>query len=252
MNRTIVWGHRGAGFRYPVENSMSSFKKATKMGVDGLKTETQLSKDEQVILSFSNQVNLNGSSKRISNLNLREIKKIKLKNNEQILTLRDLFNEFGKSNLIFNFDVRETPVGVKIIEIGEELDLIDRIEIAKPASIFTSLDDFFRPLREKNEKVNFVNSVFGGYKKNSIAEKELQFDVMEELNIQVFNIQHYKSNFELFKLIKDSGYKCYLWGVFFKHFMEKYLNMNYDDGRIDGIFTNYPDTLLKLRNEIQS
>jgi len=252
MNRTIVWGHRGAGFRYPVENSMSSFKTAAKMGVDGLKTEGQLSKDGEVILSFSNQLKLNGSNKKICDLNVKEIKKIKLENNEHILTVRDLFNEFGKSNLIFNFDVRETPVGVKIIEVGEELDLIDRIEIAKPASIFTSLDDFFRPLREKNEKVNFVNSVFGGYKKSGIAEKELEFDVMEELSIEVFNLQHYKSSFELFKLIKDSGYKCYLWGVLFKHYMKKYLNMKYDEGRVDGIFTNYPDTLLKLRNEIQS
>ena len=38
MDKTIIWGHRGAGFR-DVENSMSSFKKAVKMGVDGIKTE---------------------------------------------------------------------------------------------------------------------------------------------------------------------------------------------------------------------
>jgi len=74
---------------------------------------------------------------------------------------------------------------------------------------------------------------------------------MEELNIEIFNIQHYKSSFELFKLIKDSGYKCSLWGVLFKHFMKKYLTMTYEESRIDAIFTNYPDTLLKLRSEIQ-
>ncbi|MBY9003193.1 MAG: hypothetical protein KGD73_04415 [Candidatus Lokiarchaeota archaeon] len=251
MNRTIVWGHRGAGFRHPVENSMSSFRKAVEMGVDGLKTEAQLSKEGEVILSFNNQLTINGTSVKMSELTVEQIKKVRYENNEQILTIREFFDEFGKSDLKFNFDVRETPVGVKIIEVGEELNLIDRIEIAKPASIFTPLDDFFRPLREKNEKVNFVNSLFGGYKKNNISEKNLEFDVMDELNIEVFNLQHYKSSFDLFKLIKDSGYKCYLWGVLFKHFMKKYLNMYYDEGRIDGIFTNYPDTLLKLREEIQ-
>lgn len=250
MNRTFVWGHRGAGFRHPVENSMSSFRKAVEMGVDGLKTEAQLSKDGEVILSFYNQVKINGVSAKISELNVEEIKKVRLENNEQILTIREFFDEFGKKDLRFNFDIKEVPIGVKIIEVGEELNLIDRIEIAKPVTVFTSLEDFFRPLREKNEKVRFVNSVFGGY--INISEKDLEFNVMEDLNIEVFNIQHYKSSFELFKLIKDSGYKCYLWGVLFKHFMKKYLKMNYDEERVDAIFTNYPDTLLQLRNEIQS
>ena len=45
MNKTFVWGHRGAGFR-DIENSMSSFKKAVDMGVDGIKTEAQLSNNE--------------------------------------------------------------------------------------------------------------------------------------------------------------------------------------------------------------
>ena len=249
MNRTFVWGHRGAGFRHPVENSMSSFKKAVEMGVDGLKTEAQLSKEGEVILTFNNQVNLNGVSAKISELTVEEIKKVRLENNEQILTIRDFFNEFGKSDLIFNFDIKEAPIGLKIIEVGEEFNLLDRIEIAKPVTVFTSLEDFFRPLREKNEKVHFSYSVFGGY--YNISEKNLEFDVMEELNIEIFNIQHYKSSFELFKLIKDSGYKCSLWGVLFKHFMKKYLNMTYEESRIDAIFTNYPDTLLKLRSEIQ-
>ena len=250
MNRTFVWGHRGAGFRHPVENSMSSFRKAVEMGVDGLKTEAQLSKDGEVILSFYNQVKFNGASAKISELTVEEIKKVRLENNEQILTIREFFDEFGKKDLRFNFDIKEAPIGVKIIEVGEELNLIDKIEIGKPVTVFTSLEDFFRPLREKNEKVSFVNSVFGGY--INISEKDLEFEVMEELNIDVFNIQHYKSSFELFKLIKESGYKCYLWGVLFKYFMKKYLKMNYDEGRIDAIFTNYPDTLLQLRKEIQS
>ena len=51
MNKTFVWGHRGAGFR-GIENSMSSFKKAIDMGVNGIKTEAQLSKDGEIFLCF--------------------------------------------------------------------------------------------------------------------------------------------------------------------------------------------------------
>ena len=51
MSHTIIWGHRGAGFR-GVENSMSSFKKAVNMGVDGIKTEAQLTSDGEIILQL--------------------------------------------------------------------------------------------------------------------------------------------------------------------------------------------------------
>ncbi|GAF73321.1 unnamed protein product, partial [marine sediment metagenome] len=51
MSKTIIWGHRGAGFR-DIENSMSSFKKAVKIGVDGIKTEAQLTNDGEIILQF--------------------------------------------------------------------------------------------------------------------------------------------------------------------------------------------------------
>ena len=41
MNRTFIWGHKGAGF-IGVQNTMTSFQNAIDMGVDGLKTEARL------------------------------------------------------------------------------------------------------------------------------------------------------------------------------------------------------------------
>ena len=43
LNKTIIWGHRGTGFT-GTQNAFSSFKNAIEMGVDGIKTETKLSK----------------------------------------------------------------------------------------------------------------------------------------------------------------------------------------------------------------
>ena len=59
MNQTIIWGHRGAGFR-GVENTLSSFRKCVDMGVDGIKTEAHLSKDVFVILRFLPFLIING------------------------------------------------------------------------------------------------------------------------------------------------------------------------------------------------
>ena len=77
MNRTIIWGHRGAGFR-DVENSMSSFKKAVDMGVDGIKTEAQLTRDGEVILKFLPYLVIKDQKSFIQDLNLETIKQVKL------------------------------------------------------------------------------------------------------------------------------------------------------------------------------
>jgi len=77
LNRTFIWGHRGAGF-IGVQNTIPSFQNAINMGVDGIKTEAQLSKDNEVILSFYKNLRINGEGLLINKLNLDEIKKYKL------------------------------------------------------------------------------------------------------------------------------------------------------------------------------
>ena len=92
MNRTYIWGHRGAGFR-DVENSMSSFKKAIDMGVDGIKTEAQLSKDGEIFLCFQQNLRKDGEYVPIKDLESNEIRPLRLDNNEPVLTLPKLFSE---------------------------------------------------------------------------------------------------------------------------------------------------------------
>ncbi len=73
MVLTIIWGHRGAGFR-GVENSMSSFKKAVDMGVDGIKTEAQLLKDGEIILKFLPYIFIEGKKTLLKEINLDDLK----------------------------------------------------------------------------------------------------------------------------------------------------------------------------------
>ena len=94
MSKTFVWGHRGAGF-IGTQNSPSSFKKAIEIGVDGFKTEAQLSKDHEIFLTFQQNLKINGEEIPIYELSSDEIKTFKLDNNESILTLSELFNEYS-------------------------------------------------------------------------------------------------------------------------------------------------------------
>ncbi len=249
MNRTFIWGHRGSGF-IGTQNSLSSFKNAIDMGVDGIKTEVKLSKEGEVILSYYNSLKYNGKDIPIEELTIEEIKKYKLENNELIPTLREVLKAFEANDLKYNFDIASPEQGIRIIETVKEYGLLDHIEIAKPATLPDSVSKFFTEIRNFDENVNLVNSVF--LKHSIIEDMHLEIEDMRKLNIMGINVNFNYANFELFKRVKEHGFKFCVWGVLFKRSMQKLLTMKYKGEYIDAIMSNQPDRLVKFRNELQN
>ena len=224
MNRTFIWGHRGAGLK-GVQNTMTSFQNAIDMGVDGLKTEAKLSKDGKIVLIFYQNLKKNGEDVPISNLDIKEIRQFKLENNESIPTLREVFDAFKNNNIKYNFDINDPEVGIKIIELAREFDLIDKVEIAKSSMNPNPLPVLFSKIREFDKTVTLINSI---YLPNSpIMEKHLELENMRKLNIKVINVNFNFANFELFKKVKEEGFKFYVWGILFKRSMHELLTMKY-------------------------
>lgn len=248
LNRTFIWGHRGTGF-IGTQNTLSSFQNAIDMGVDGIKTEAKLSKEGEVILSYYNTLKKNGEDVPIQELTIEEIKKFKLENNDSIPTLREVLEAFKNSDIKYNFDVMKTEEAIKIIETAKQYGLVNRIEIAKPSTSPDSLSKFFSEIRNFDKNVTLINSV--SLKHAVIEEQHLEVEDMRRLNVEGFNVNYNYANFELFKRVKELGFKFYLWGVLFKRSMHKFLTMKYNGEYIDGIMSNQPDRLVKFRNEIQ-
>ena len=249
MNKTFIWGHRGTGF-IGTQNTLSSFKNAIDMGVDGIKTEAKLSKEGEVVLCFYNTLKKKGEDIPIQDLTIEEIKKFKLENNESIPTLREVFEAFESHNLKYNFDIMKPEVGIKVIETAKQYGLVNRIEIAKPSIHPDYLSKFFSEIRNFNKDVVLINSV--SLKYSVIEEQHLEIEDMRKLNVEGINVNYNYANFELFKKVKEHGFKFYIWGVLFKRSMQKFLTMKYNGHFIDGIMSNQPDRLLKFRNEIQN
>ncbi|UCC18513.1 MAG: hypothetical protein JSV62_10415 [Promethearchaeota archaeon] len=249
MSKTFIWGHRGAGFT-GVQNTLSSFQKAVDMGVDGIKTEANLSKDGEIVLCFFKSFKKNGEDVLLNNLEIEEIKEYKLENNESIPTLREVFNSLKDYNIKYNFDINNPEVGIKIIELAKEFDKIHDIEIAKSSINPVSIPDFFSKIRKFDKKVTLVNSIF--LKHSPIKEQHLELESMRRLNVQVINVNFNYANYELFRKVKDSGFKFYIWGLLFKRSMNKFLNMKYNEEYVDAMMSNLPDRLVRLRDQIQN
>lgn len=249
MNKTFIWGHRGSGF-IGTQNTLSSFRNAVDMGVDGLKSEVKLSKEGEVVLTFQRTLKKNGQDVPIQELTIDEIKDFKLENNESIPTLREVFKALESYNIRYNFDITRTIEGIKVIEIAKDYDIIDRIEIAKPSIHPDSLSALFTDIRNIDKTVTLVNSV--SLKYSIIDENSLELEDMRRLNVEGVNVNYNFANFELFKKVKNLGFKFYVWGVLFKRSMQKLLAMKYNGEYIDAIMSNQPDRLIKFRSEIQN
>ncbi|MFX0000414.1 MAG: glycerophosphodiester phosphodiesterase [Candidatus Hodarchaeota archaeon] len=249
MNKTFIWGHRGAGFT-GLQNTLSSFQNAIDMGVDGIKTEAQLSKDKEIFLTFQQNLRINGEIIPIIDLESDKVKKFKLENGELIPTLHELFNKFKNSKIRYNFDIKAPEIGIRIIEIAREFNLIDKIEIAKTSTDPNPLTKLFSKIREFDKNVSLINSISLRYSK--IEENHLELDSMKELKVEGINVNYNFANFELFKKVINKGFKFYVWGVLFNRSMEKFLKMNYHGRYIDAMMSNFPARLVKLRNEIQN
>ena len=250
MNRTFIWGHRGTGFT-GTQNTMSSFQNAIlKYSVDGIKTETKLSKEGEVVLSYFNTLKINGEDVPIQELTIEEIKTFKLENNETIPTLLEVLEAFESYDTKYNFDIANPEEGIQIIKTSKEYGLLDHVELAKPSTRPDSLSDFFTEVRNFDKNVMLVNSVF--LKHSVIEDEHFELDDMRKLNIKGINVNYNYANFELFKRVKDHGFKFCVWGVLFKRSMKKFLTMKYNGEYIDAIMSNQPDRLVKFRNEFQN
>ena len=249
MNKTFIWGHRGMGFG-DTQNTMRSFQRAIDMGCDGIKTEAQLLKDGNIVLSFNDKFKLNGKEVSVSELNLEQIKAIKIENDQSIPNLRELFEQFKKHDIKYNFDIRHPDIGVRIIEIAKEYNLTSQIEIAKPSIYQNSLPTIFSKIREFDKEITLINSV--SLKVSDIQPKDLELQYMKDLNVQVINVNYHFANMDLFKTIVENGFKFYIWGVLFKRDMIKFLKMHYKKRNIDGMYSNFPIRLLHLRDRIQN
>ena len=243
MQNIIIWGHRGSGFR----NTIPSFKKCVDIGVDGIKTEARLSRDGEVILRFLPFIIINGNKILLKEANLEMIKQVKLEDNEEIPTLHEMFEEFN-DKIRYNFDIWNVETGIKIIDVAKEYHLLKKVEITKPASYRHSFQDLFKPLREKSRDVTLINSLFS--EKQIMQDNYALLEQMKELNVQVVNLSHHRFNLDIFLRVKKTGFKFYVWAVLFKYFMKKYLNLNQEGETIDGIYTNSPDKLVKLRKNM--
>lgn len=94
-----IIAHRGAGKLAP-ENSLLAIAKSRDLGVSSIEIDIRPTKDKKLVVFHDKSLyRLARIDKRVSNLTLAELKKVKLKNGTYIPTLEEVIKEAGKTPL---------------------------------------------------------------------------------------------------------------------------------------------------------
>jgi len=244
MKKPHIFAHRG-GMGNCIENTIPCFKNAVKIGVN-IETDLQLTKDNKLICYHDQHIKIDSEWYDVKKLTLVELKNIKFKDNREIPTIIEVFNalENYANDLRYSCDIRDIKVGLKLIDIATEFDILDKIEITERKH------NTLLKLREYNKKIKLVHTLSENI--TIINDNVVDVETLKDLKIEVINIKSWRANITNLKQIIDFGFKCYVWGVNSKSRMKKVLNLSYNGEVVSAIYTDYPDILVKLRKDIST
>ena len=90
---TFIWAHRGAS-GYETENTLDAFELAVDQGADGLESDVQITKDQQLVFSHDYAVKWKDRKVAIPKLTYEQISIIRLENDHRIPLVKDVFEYF--------------------------------------------------------------------------------------------------------------------------------------------------------------
>ncbi|MFX1302207.1 MAG: glycerophosphodiester phosphodiesterase [Promethearchaeota archaeon] len=236
--KPYVFAHRGAS-GYEIENTIPSFKKAVSMGV-GIETDIQITKDNKLICFHDPYVKIGTGYNAISDLTFKDIQGIQFKDRRKIPLVEEVFQIFKNSSydLRYSFDISNKQVGLELLNLAEKYSLLNQIEITDRRLITLSL------LRKQNNDVKLIYTSTDII--NTFRDNALNVDKLRKINVCGINLKCSGYIKDLFKMVIDNDFKCYIWGVNTKTNMQKVLNLGYKGQIVQAIYTDYPDTLLNL------
>ncbi|MHA1368407.1 MAG: glycerophosphodiester phosphodiesterase [Promethearchaeota archaeon] len=126
--RIFLSGHRGYK-ALEIENTLRAFLRAIKEGIDYVEFDVKKTKDNIPVIFHDEFLHrLLGVKGRISDFTLRELKRYKYKDGQEILTLEEYFSIAGKK-IRHLLEIKSLGIEHKIIKLIRSHDLESRVII---------------------------------------------------------------------------------------------------------------------------
>lgn len=228
MNKLLIIGHRGTK-GYEPENTLISFQKAIDMKVDGIELDVHLSSDGEIMVFHDETLDRMTNGKgNISQYSLSELKDFQIKNENQIPTLKEVFDLVDKKCFI-NIELKVNTATKPVLDLIE--DYIANKNWNYEHFQISSFD--WNLLKEVSE----INpEIFIGVLTQNDLDSAIAF--AKTINAKSINPDFILLSAENTETIKDKGFQIFPWTVNETADIEKIKSF-----KVNGIITDFPDRI---------
>ena len=138
MERTLVWGHRGAS-GYAPENTMAAFEKAVELGADGIELDVQLTKDGELVIIHDETIDrVSDGSGWVKDFTYAKLIKHNFNRTHpeyehaQIPTLEEVYALIKPTDLTINVEIKTgvvfyPEIEARVLDLTERMGLMERV-----------------------------------------------------------------------------------------------------------------------------
>ncbi len=215
-------GHRGAK-AYEPENTLRSFKKALKLGVNAIELDVRRTKDNELVVIHDEEVDktTNGSG-LVKELRLEEVKGLVTEEGERIPTLEEALDFLDKKAKIL-IELKETGFEEKV------LDFIRERGLEKNVIIVSFHEEALQKVRALDEEVE-TGLIYVRHKNPIQAAQELRANYL-------LSLYHFTHTSDVQKA-HEKGLKVIVWTINKQEEVSEYVEKG-----VDGIASDKPDIL---------
>jgi glycerophosphoryl diester phosphodiesterase len=217
-------GHRGAR-AYEPENTLRSFERALKIGVNAVELDVRKTKDNQLVVIHDTDVKktTNGQG-TVNELTLEEIKGFSAEKGEKIPALKEALDFLDKKVKI-------------LIELKEEglekavLELVHESKLQRNVVLVSFIEDALRKVRELDDSVE-TGLIYAKHKNPLKAAIELKAQYLVGFYRFVHTVNVEKAH--------ENGLKIIVWTINTPEEIAEYVKKG-----VDGIASDKPDLLIE-------
>jgi glycerophosphoryl diester phosphodiesterase len=215
-------GHRGAK-AYEPENTLLSFKKALELGVNAIELDVRRTKDGKIVVIHDAKVDRTTNGKGlVSELTLKEIKKLSTEKGEKIPTLEEALDFLDKKVKIL-IELKETGLEEDV------LSLINKKGLKNNVIIVSFLEEALRKVREIDDEVE-IGLIYVKHKDPIKSALELKANYILPIYRFTYAIDVQKAH--------ENGLKIIVWTINKQEEVIEYARKG-----VDGIASDRPDIL---------
>tara|TARA_Y100000310_G_scaffold227965_1_gene230233 strand:- start:77 stop:742 length:666 start_codon:yes stop_codon:yes gene_type:complete len=214
-------GHRGAK-GYVLENTLSSFAKALELGCDMVEFDLRFTKDKEIVVFHDRSLKrMCGVKKKLKDLTLKEVKKLKVKDKERVPTFSEVLDFLGKKVLL-DIEIKEKGMEELVVEELKKRKLLKNVIVSSFNSRILAKVKFIEPRVE----------TYYLFKRKPMRLKR----IMDKCNIDGIDVPYLNFSKRLLKWARKYNYKVLVWTVNSSKRIKKY-----KEWKVDGIITDFPD-----------